>query len=312
MVRDDSKVRSSNYKTSGGFYESATGGGFDNHSSFNASIAGFEMAVIDKSSVTLNIVTNGSTTVTPIVGPRLAFFFDSPSITANASMTLSGTAGENVGGWTLGFIQLKYIGTNRAHYRGATVKDGSIMVTYSSKTLCRDTDKHSTEVWYDSINSGRKKGSEGINKLAATSVLGQTGSLNVQARLYDKPFRIWPAIQYNTLIPSRPANYLNYAVIELLFCTMLVARDPAGKFHMLKHFYWNAIWEQKFRRESITGTVVVDQAIRLQHNMQRPARDGNPYDSKFIGKEYDLTLPISETVSNAPAKTVNARDWSQS
>ena len=272
------------------------------------------MATIDASGVTLHIHTTGSeTTVMPyIIKGIKGFLFDSPRITVEASMRLTGMAGENVGGWILGFIQLKYVGTARRHYRGATVRDGSVMVTSSNKTLCRDTDDHSTEVWYDSIYSGGITGPKGTNKLAATTVLPQTGSMIVHAGLIDQPSRWWPATMLNTLVPGLPANYLNYAVIELLFCAMLVAQDPAGTFHMLKHFYWNVIWEQKFKRDSVTGNVVVDKAIRLQQNVQRSVHNGNPRDPKFSGKEYDLTLPQSNAVSNAPPRAVYARDWSQS
>jgi len=55
-------------------------------------------------------------------------------------MWLTGAAGENVANWTLGFIQLKYIGTNHARYRGATDRHGSALVSHSNQILCRDTD----------------------------------------------------------------------------------------------------------------------------------------------------------------------------
>jgi len=45
-------------------------------------------------------------------GPWVGFDFNSPTIDAYGSMRLTGTAGENIAGWTLGFIQLKYIGTD--------------------------------------------------------------------------------------------------------------------------------------------------------------------------------------------------------
>ena len=273
------------------------------------------MATIDTHSVALNIFVSGGAkpTVTPAtVGSRIGFGFNSPRIDANASMTLTGAAGENVGGWTLGFIQLKYIGTHRAHYRGATVRDGSMMFTGSNKTLCRDTDDGSTEVWYDSINFGGVTGPTGTNKLAAATVLPQIGILNIRAHLSDQPYRWVPATLTNTLVSGRPNNYLHYAVIELLFCTMLVAQDPAGAFHMLKHFYWNVIWEQKFKRDAVTGNVAVDQAIRLQHNVQHGARNGNPRDPNFFGREYDLTLPISNIVSQtSPPRFAYALDWSR-
>jgi hypothetical protein len=247
-------------------------------------------------------------TVTPDAGPPVGFDFNSPTIDANASMRLKGTAGESVAGWTLGFIQLKYIGTNHSRYRGATVRQGSMLVTGSNQILCRDTDIGSTEVWYDSLNSGGTTGPTGTNKLAAGTVIPPTGFLDVPAHLFDQPSRWWPSVETNFVARGRPNNFLQYTVIELLFCTMLVAQEPGGTFHMLKHFYWNIIWEHTFKVDG-SGNVVLDKPVRLQHNMQRPAHSGNPHDPKFFGKEFDLTLPVSNTVSRRPQHKHAAADW---
>src|SRR5262245_9691295 len=113
------------------------------------------MATIDVRNVTLGVrVPDPKPTLTDDPGPPVGFAFNSPTIDADGSMRLTGLAGEDVSGWTLGFIQLKYIGTNHARYRGATVRDGSALVTHSNQIVCRDTDIGSTEVWYDSLNSG--------------------------------------------------------------------------------------------------------------------------------------------------------------
>jgi hypothetical protein len=269
------------------------------------------MAKIDATNVTLTIRVSGSKpTVTPDPTPPIRFRFNSPTIDANASMRLIGTAGENIGNWTLGFIQLKYIGTNLARYRGATVRDGSALVTHSNRILCRDTDIASAEVWYDSLGAGGTTGPEGTNKLAAGAVLPAAKSLDVPAHLFDQPSRGWPSVHTNTLVRGRPDNFLHYAVVELLFCTMLVARDPAGKFHMLRHFYWNVIWEHTFKRNA-AGSVVPDRAIRMQQNVQKPVHIGNPHDPKFFGKEYSLALPVSNTVSRQAPRIVQALDWAQ-
>jgi len=269
------------------------------------------MATIDARNVTLSVSVPGTTTtVTPDAGPPIGFDFKSPKIDAYASMRLTGAAREAVANWTLGFIQLKYIGTNRAHYRGATVQQGSAMVTHSNQIVCRDTDIASVEVWYDSLNAGGTTGPAGTNKLAAATVLPPTKFLDVRAHLFDQPSRWWPSVHTNTLVAGRPDNFLNYAVVELLFCTMLVAQDPAGKFRMLKHFYWNVIWEHTFKRNA-AGTVVLDKAIRLQQNVQSHIHSGNPGDPKFFGKEYDLTLPVSNTVSRRPALVKEVLDWGQ-
>jgi hypothetical protein len=270
------------------------------------------VAAIDARSVTLAVRVPGSQpTVTPDPGPPVGFKFDSPTIDADASMRLTGTTRESVANWTLGFIQLKYIGTNHARYRGTTVRDGSALVSYSNQILCRDTDIGSTEVWYDSLNAGGTTGPMGTNKLAAGTVLPPANFLEVRAHLFDQPARWWPTVHTNTLVPGRPNNFLHYAVVELLFCTMLVAQDPAGNFHMLKHFYWNVIWEQTFKRDSMTGNIVLDRTTRLQQNVQNPVHSGNPRDTKFFRKEYDLFLPVSNTVSRRPPRVTEAVDWKQ-
>jgi hypothetical protein len=80
---------------------------------------------------------------------------------------------------------------------------------------------------------------------------------------------------------------------------------------MLKHFYWNVIWEHTFKRD-MSGNVVPDRAIRLQQNVQHPIHSGNPHDPKFFGKEYNLTLPVSNTVSRRAPQIKQALDWAQS
>ena len=88
---------------------------------------------------------------------------------------------------------------------------------------------------------------------------------------------------------------------------MLVAQDPGGKFHMLKHFYWNVIWEWLFKVDG-SGKVVVDRALRREHNIQS-VQTGNPMDPRFHGKEFNLSLPVSNTVSRRPPLKFAAADW---
>lgn len=270
------------------------------------------MATIDETKTTLTVRVPGTRpTVAPDPGPPVGFAFNSPTIDANGSIRLKGTAGEDVAGWTLGFIQLKYIGTNHARYRGALDRQGSILITASNKILCRDTDLGSTEVWYDSLKSGGTTGPTGTNQLAGGTAIPPSGVLDVPAHLFDQPSRWWAAVEKNPIVTGNPDNFLHYAVVELLFCTMLVAREPGGAFHMLKHYYWNVIWEHTFKRDA-SGKVVPDRAVRLQQNVQHPVHSGNPRDPKFLGKEYSLTLPVSNTVSRQPPRKIAARDWSQS
>jgi hypothetical protein len=260
-----------------------------------------------------NIVLPGvAPAVTPIAGPAAGFDFVSPGIDAFGSMRLTGAAGESVAGWTLGFIQLKYIGTDYARYRGATDSDGSILITGSNQIVCRDTDVGSPEVWYDSLGPllGGTTGPNGTNKLAVGTVIPPAGFLDVPAHLWDKPHRKWQSIVKNTSVAGHPNNFLYHTDIGLAFCTMLVARDPGNKFHMLMHFYWNIRWEQMFTVDG-TGNLVKGRTVHLQHNIQRPAHSGSPMDSRFQGKEYDVSLPVSNTVSRRPHRVHPAPDWRQ-
>jgi hypothetical protein len=64
-----------------------------------------------------------------------------------------------------------------------------------------------------------------------------------------------------------------------------------------------------FRRSA--GGVILDRAIRLQQNVQRPVHSGNPHDPKFFGKEYNLGLPVSNTVSRQAPVIRPALNWAQ-
>ncbi len=187
-----------------------------------------------------------------------------------------------------------------------------MLVSSSNKILCRDTDDLSTEVWYDSLFAGGTTGPTGTNRLAAGTVIPASGFLDVKSQLFDQPSRWRPISEANYVAHGGYAtNFLHYAVVELLFCTMLVAQEPGGTFHLLKHFYWNLIWELTFKRILGGRDYVPDRLIRMQQNLQRPARSGNPHDTKFFGKEYDLTLPVSNTVSNQAPRKVSVGDWGQ-
>jgi len=242
-------------------------------------------------------------------------------------MTLTGAANESVGGWTLGFIQLKYLSIDQARYRGATNRDGSMLTTLDNKTLCRDTYPNSTDVWYYPSNQGFTSGQfEQTRMLSAFEYLPPTGSLDVRAQFADRTSRWWPTTQINTLVPGHPTNFLHYAYIELFFCTMLAAKDPNGNFRILKHFYWNVIWEQYFKSNNSSPfgssttlqPVVPDPAkrARLEQNTS-PVRDGYPRDSRFPSFHPSLagirSLPISRVVTtHAQPKISYAPDWRHS
>jgi hypothetical protein len=54
--------------------------------------------------------------------------FDSTGIALRGSVALQGSAHDSPAGWTAGFIQLQFVETNWAYYRGLTNHDGSVLI----------------------------------------------------------------------------------------------------------------------------------------------------------------------------------------
>ena len=267
------------------------------------------MAKIDSPHTTMTVTHGGGHTHVLAKEESPPWFrFKTQRIDVNASMRLAGSAGESIAGWTLGFIQLRYLATDIARYKGRVDRDGSMLLTSSSKTLCRDTDVGSTDVWYDSLSLGKPPGPMRTNRLAAGTVIPASGFLDVAAHMWDRPDRAWFAVQKNSSVATRPNNYLHHADIGIAFCTMLVAQDPAGMFVILKHFYWNVRWEQMFTLD-LAGNVAAGRSIHRQLNIQRPVHSGNPRDARFIGKEFSLALPLAVTEANKESRVLMAPDW---
>ena len=56
-----------------------------------------------------------------------------PWIYALAAVTLRGSPGEDVSFWRFGFIQLKFITDDWAHYRGDAEADGSVFLAWTGR-----------------------------------------------------------------------------------------------------------------------------------------------------------------------------------
>lgn len=230
-----------------------------------------------------------------------------PRIVASGSVGLRGAAGESLGGWALGYLQLKFIATDYARYRGNAVADGSVLVTRSNQILCRDTDEASPELWYDPIAWGIR-GTRGTRVLPAGTVVPPSGEFVLRSGFDDAPGRPFDFLVMNTATGAR--NFLHHVDIGLQFITILTARDPGGRYYPLKHFYWNVRWECHF--QLVAGVPHVrPPADHLQLNIQRTVHSGVANDPRFYGHELDATLPISNVVSQRPARIHLALDWAQ-
>jgi hypothetical protein len=250
---------------------------------------------------------SGTPVIAPIPGPPSSVLFTCPGITADGQIVLTGTSGESLNGWVLGYVQLKFIATDYGRYRGAHVKQGSALVTKNNQILCRDTDEKTPEVWYDPIVWGIHFG-RGTKALTASSVIPASGEFLLAAIFGDHPGRQHDGQVTN---PSTGApNFLHHSGIELHFCTMLVARTPAGDMLPLKHFYWNVRWEAHFRPDA-AGVPVIRSTDLAELNIQHHVHTGLANDKRFKGKEFDMTLPVSNDVSRRPSRTVPVSDWGE-
>lgn len=248
----------------------------------------------------------GRPTITLNAQPPESWDCTAAPIQLDGSVGLEGKPGESVAGWTLGFVQLYYLGSVFARYRGASVADGSALVARGHHLLCRDAVTRSHEIWYDPLFAGGTTGPMGTNRLSQGTVLRDSGQLLVEARLWDRPQIPWPIIHPNK--KTDKTTYLHYLNVEILFCTMLVAEAPGGHRQVLKHLYWNLIGEATFKR--VGTAVALDRTIRLQQNVQL-VHDGDPHDQRFSGRKFDTRLPIANHVVNSPARVVDATGWAE-
>ena len=270
------------------------------------------MAELDITTASLVPAGGGVPTATPSGGADGFVNFDTPagrarSITAAGSVILRGREGEALGGWALGYIQLKFIATDYARYRGNTVAEGSTRVSRSNMILCRDSDEGTDELWYDPVGDGVVDG-HGTTVVADGTPMPASGAYTLESAFGDSPGRSFDNVVRNTT--TRVDNFLYHADIGLQFCTMLTVRNPAGHFRVLKHFYWNIRWEAHFQRDRLGVPQVRLPADHFQLNIQRKVHSGVPDDPRFKGREFDNTLPISLTVSGRPERLTFARDWS--
>jgi hypothetical protein len=223
-------------------------------------------------------------------------------------VTLRGSSGEAIDGWALGYLQLKFIATDYARYRGNAVREGSVRVTRSNQILCRDTDEASPELWYDPISWGIH-GARGTRVLPPGTTIPASGEYRITAGFGDAPGRSFDSTVMNTATSVN--NLVHHVDIGLQFCTMLTARDPGGRYYVLKHFYWNVRWETHFDRVPGGVPVLHIPADHMQLNIQHTVHSGVPRDSRFYGRELDAALPISNTITRRPERVYPARDWSE-
>jgi hypothetical protein len=187
-------------------------------------------------------------------------------------------------GWTLGFIQAEWVDTNWLYYRGEHNNDGSILFQRSRPPsrpvkACRDVDP-ATDIFYtDSWNLPAVK-------------LTDSFPLTLKVDHSDRPKDSCDGVVLNSKTGKN--NFLREAQLEFLFCTVLTARDPTGRYFHLKSFYWNVRWQARFQPFSFAspmGVWHVTPTAGGQGQSTSGVIEGEPSDRRFKGILTDLAVP---------------------
>ena len=243
----------------------------------------------------------------PTVTGGNARFNCAKDITAEGTVILTGS--QPAVGWTLGFIQVEWVDTNWLYYRGQANNDGSCFFQRSRPPArpvkaCRDFD-----IGLDPANN--------IFYPLSTHTPPVTGAdtfpLTLKASLFDSPQDGCAAVVTNSKTGKQ--NFLREAQLEFLFCAVLSARDPAGKFHHLKSIYWNVRWQARFLPVSFAnpnGAWHVKAVANGNGQAVSHVIDGKPSDPRFKDILTDTTVPgcnaIVPLYSNLPVGHVCRRE----
>jgi hypothetical protein len=168
---------------------------------------------------------------------------------------LEGTPSESVAGWKVGYIQLKHTTTEWADYRGVASSDGSIFAAMDrpparTQQLCLDCGP-TYRPFYDTEHTMTSPtGSWSTDRtivFAQGMAIPQRGPLEMTVSHSDAPSREFEIALPNTSFTPPRDNYVRSLESRAAFITLLTAQDPQGRYHFIKHMYWNVIWRAHFR-----------------------------------------------------------------
>ena len=242
---------------------------------------------------------------TPAVGiiPPLRVYLETDGVLeAVGTVTFTGRHGEKApAGWMVGFLQAQWIDTSWGLYRGARREDGSVFVQRSRPPArpcqaCIDT-TGPHQPFYGNSDPSVDKPRKPIGGGAAAPFVAPVPTdsalpLSVSALHSDHPFT---SFEWGLLNGATgQVNQLREAQWEMSFCTVLVARDPQGKIHMLRGFYWNVACQAKMP-DHPHATLHGKPMAMGTHAIVGSVFAGPPTDSRFSSV---LTRPQSMTCND--------------
>ena len=240
----------------------------------------------------------------------------SPEIEARATVTVRGTAGDDVGLWRLGFIQLKYITSDWVHYRGEKDEEGSVFLAMDRPPsrqpgYCRDT------VASDTIGGVFQRlpfvgpiifyhGEQGLDAsmfadlstavLPLGAVVPASGHFDVRLRFTDQPQRFYDLMKVNS--KTSRFNWMYSLMNSAAYATVLaVQKGPGQPIEALKYFQWNVRWRAHFERKAGATVLKVPKqpgdvtGMNISHHI-----DGGPIDVSIRAALLDTSLPNCNVV----------------
>ena len=216
--------------------------------------------------------------VTPQGKPDI-MHFDSDGFIAIGTACIRGDQVGEIAGYTLGWIQCQLMETNWAIYRGLNEDDGSVLLKYGWKPpmpVCRDTREKNAILYDAAYDSG------GANRFVVPKGLKE---VVMACEFRDYPDDNFPIQQPNSLT-KRP-NFLQEAMVEVYFCTVLTLQEPGGPFQHLKHVYWNVRWHYSFTPPDAKGNPGVQLVKGQDAGKVCDVQNGAPTDPQILDKLTD-------------------------
>ena len=214
-----------------------------------------------------------------------------PEIRATATVTLRGAPGEDVGLWRFGFIQLKFITDEWAHYRGMTPADGSVFVAMDRpparpKQLCRDTAEEiglidrikgfpytDTLFYYPNEALTGARGEEITGVLPRGTQIPASGKLSFTLTYSDSPGRRSAIEVTRVNNKAQKLNNLYSLYSGNAYATLFAVQKNWKKpIEVLKSFQWNVRWRAPFRYEARASDSPAPTAVRRRNGHEHLSR----------------------------------------
>lgn len=242
----------------------------------------------------------------PSVSGTDMIFTCSQNLNANGKCKITGVAGDNPVGWTLGLIQMEWIETNWGFYRGQHDSDGSCFLQRARPPArpaqgCRDT---------LAVGGVFVDNNPGFDRTVITGPPSPF-PIDMSAAFFDGPNDAYPLTRVNSL--TGQTNFIREVQLEFHFCTVLTLMDTARNFQHLKHVLWNVHWQGQFLPTNFGNVAAAwtitttGGALGNTANVSGVA-DGGPTDRRFTGIMTAAVAPNCNAVATAAAGAPNTKE----